>query len=56
MKLGKLSSRGYREEEPRGGRETPTLPRPLGESIESQGLGAPPCIITAQHPGASWEI
>lgn len=56
VKLGELGSRGYREEEPRGGGETPTLPRPLGESIESRGLGAPPCIITAQRPGASWEI
>ncbi|KAI4547604.1 hypothetical protein MG293_004159 [Ovis ammon polii] len=30
VKLGELGSRGYREEEPRGGGETPTLPRPLG--------------------------
>lgn len=30
--------------------------RPLGESVESQGLGTTPCIITAQSPEASQEI
>ncbi|XDA73428.1 hypothetical protein R6Z07F_003651 [Ovis aries] len=41
VKLGELGSRGYREEEPRGGGETPTLPRPLALPLWTAQSGKP---------------